>query len=141
MHYLVKIDMLLESFVSPYVYILGDFNSVHMMLNTVYLEATISSYGSPLWYMYKKDTNRKCVVAFNNIYCKKIQKGESISTAYRKYNVVSLNVMLWKSVFALRKRLLESSNILVQSILTSVFYTYKSKLTKKWNKLLYKAAL
>ena len=41
-----------------------------------------SSYGGPLWYLYKNDTYRKCVVAFNNIYCKlaKIQKGESIST-------------------------------------------------------------
>ena len=56
-------------------------------------------------------------------------------------NVDLLKVMSWKSVFALRKRLLESSNILVQHIVSSVFNMYTSHLTKKWNELLYKVAM
>ena len=61
-----------------------------MMLNAVYLEANVLAvmvlhYGICITIKkyIKKDTYRKCVVAFNNIYCKlfKIQREESISTA------------------------------------------------------------
>ena len=66
-----------------------------------------SSYGVPLWYMYKHDMYRKCVVAFNNIYHKrfKIQRGGHSFPASVNNNIYSLNVIIWKSVFTFQKKI------------------------------------
>ena len=61
----------------------------------------------------------------------------SISMEYVTNFIDSLNVILRKTLYSLRKRLLESDNVLVKSLVNSDFCIRNSSLTKKWNDILY----
>jgi hypothetical protein len=96
-------------------------------------------YGSQLWSQYKKESYRRVNVAYNNIYRKlfHIKRGESISAGYVTNNIDCFNVLVRKHVFAFRLRICASSNVLLDTIVSSAFYKYGSKLTTKWNHILY----
>ena len=89
-----------------------DLTSIQIMSNTAYLEATVPTV---MVVHYGNCTKRRLIgklmhcsiLIIYTINCFKIQRGESISTACVDNNVDSLNVILQKSVFELRKRLLE----------------------------------
>ena len=78
-------------------------------------------------------------MAYNNIYRKlfHIKRGDSISAGYVASNIDCFNVLVRKHVFAFRQRICESSNVLLETIVSSAFYKYGSKLTMQWNDLLY----
>lgn len=98
-----------------------------------------NAYCSQLWSRYRRESFKKCIVAYNDIYRNLfgIQRGESISHFYVQNNVDSFNVMLRKNVFSFRKRLLASTNSIVLTIVRSGFYLFQSSLTTKWNDILY----
>ena len=96
-------------------------------------------FGGELWSLYRKETLKKCVVAYNDIYrslCG-IVRGESMSQIYVTRKINSLNVIVRKTVFSFKRRLHNSTNVLIQSIISSAFYLTCSHLARKWDKLLY----
>jgi len=81
-------------------------------------------YGSQLWCNHKASTYTKVKVAFNNVYRKlmSIKRGCSMSMIYVQNNVNPFAVLLRKSVFNFRKRVLESTNSLVKTVVQSVYF-------------------
>ena len=98
-----------------------------------------NSYGSELWSLYKKETYKKCVVAYNDIYRKlfNIRRGESMSALYVLNGIDSFNVIVRKYIYSFKTRLQDSCNVLIGAILSSAFYLNYSSLARKWDNLLY----
>ena len=65
------------------------------------------------------------------------KKVTDISAAYVLYNNDSFNTIIRKDVFRFINKIVNSSNILIQAISESFFYTTCSSITKKWNNILY----
>ena len=95
-------------------------------------------YGSHLWCNYKASTYNKIKVAFNNVFrsLMSVSRGTSISAIYVANNIDAFPVILRKSVFRFRTRLLCSSNCLINTVINSVFYN-ESSLCKKWQEILF----
>ena len=98
-----------------------------------------SNYCCQLWSNYRRESLKKCIVAYNDIYRSLfgVQRGESISQIYVNNNIDSFKTILRKNIFSFKKRLLSSDNIIVSTIVASVFYNKCSNLTSKWTTLLY----
>ena len=107
--------------------------------NTLFKCYCSNSYGSELWSLYKKETYKKCVVAYNDIYRKlfNIRRGESMSALYVLNGIDSFNVIVRKYIYSFKTRIEESCNILIGAILSSAFYLTYSSLARKWDNLLY----
>ena len=95
-------------------------------------------YCCQLWSSYKKTTYRKINVAYRRIfrYFMKIDNATSVSCAMLNYNVDSLDVLVRKAVFNFRKRLMESDNVIIKTLVNSLFYL-DSTLCKRWSTLLF----
>ena len=95
-------------------------------------------YCCQLWRSYKKSTYRRVNVAYRRIfrYFMKIDNGSSVSYAMLNYNVDSFDVLVRKAVFNFRKRIMESENVVIKNLVTSLFYL-ESKLCKRWDKILF----
>ena len=96
-----------------------------------------NAYGCHLWSTYKQYTYKRVVVAFNNIYRKLfgILRGESMSAIYVNNNIDSFGVLVRKNVYSFKTRLGATSNLLVQCIVSSLFY-YHSSSCARWTKIL-----
>ena len=96
-----------------------------------------SIYGCPLWSSYRSADIRKAAVAYNNVYRHlfSIRRGESISQIYVYNNVNSFYVLVRKYVFSLRECLLASSNSIISTIVSSVYYNV-SALSSNWKHVL-----
>ena len=92
-----------------------------------------NSYGSELWSLYKKETYKKCVVAYNDIYRKlfNIKRGESMSALYVLNSIDSFNVIVRKYIYSFKTRIEASCNMLISAILSSAFYLSYSSLARK----------
>ena len=93
------------------------------------------TYGSHLWSIYKQYTYKRILVAFNNIYRNLfgILWGKSLSAIYANNNIDSFRVLVRKNVYSFTTRLGASSNLLVQCIVSSLFYYHSSS---RWTKIL-----
>lgn len=96
-------------------------------------------YCCALWHNFSQETYRKLKVSYNNVFrivsgCRDPQA--SISEVYVRHNVPHCNVIRRKSVFSLFKRVLSSSNNLVNTIVSSTFFL-RSKLYHFWRFVLY----
>ena len=95
-------------------------------------------YCCQLWSSYKKTTYRKINVAYRRIfrYFMKIDNATSVSCAMLNYNVDFLDVLIRKAVFNFRKRIMDSENVIIKTLVNSLFYL-DSMLCKKWNSILF----
>ena len=95
-------------------------------------------YCCQLWSMYKKTTYRKINVAYRRIfrYFMKIDNGTSVSSAMLYHNVDSLDVVVRKAIFNFRKRIMESGNVIIKTLVTSLFFL-ESNLCKRWKNILF----
>ena len=94
----------------------------------------------------KKKKNRAKIISLpKNIFGKlmmykrhlfHIRRGESISMIYVENGINSFNVLMRKYVFAFRERLLSSENVLLNTIVESIYFR-SSFLFIKWKQLLY----
>ena len=98
-----------------------------------------SVYGSQIWTCYKKNVFRKATVAYNNI-CRvlfNIKRGFSMSQFYVNNSIDSFTVLYRKSIGNFRQRLLACNNLLVHTIITSVFFFFNSSHASVWSKHLF----
>jgi hypothetical protein len=97
-----------------------------------------SFYCSQLWCSYSTACFRKLQASYNRIFrvLFKLDRLCSISQKCIEYNIDSFKVLLRKSIFGFRTRLLNCDNTIIQSITRSTFYMSCS-LTAKWNHLLF----
>ena len=96
-------------------------------------------YICQLWHSYSKMSYQRIQVAYNNIFrmLLKVQRGCSISHAFVSCNLDGFKTIVQKAVWGFYRRVLASSNHLVQILTSSSFFTYASKTFKKWNEILY----
>ena len=66
----------------------------------------------------------------------KIDNGTSVSCAMLYHNIDSLDVLVRKAAFNFRKRLMESENDIIKTLVNSLFFM-ESKLCKRWSKILF----
>jgi hypothetical protein len=95
-------------------------------------------YAAHLWCHYKKKSMEKVRVAFNNIFrsLMSIKLGESISLFYMNNDIANFNILLRKSIYLFRLRVLECSNVTVSSTINSSFFL-NSSINKKWTDMLF----
>ena len=96
-------------------------------------------YGGHLWSQYRASDMKKLQVAFNDIYrlLFGIHRGESMSHIYVLHNIASFNVLLRKAIFSFQKRLLDSDNAYISTILKSVYFHAYSATSRHWSLSLY----
>jgi len=89
-----------------------------------------------LWSTYKQYKHKRVVVGFNNIYRNLfgILWGESLSAIYVNNKIDSFAVLVRKNVYSFKTRLGATSNLLVQCIVSSLFY-YHSSCCARWTKI------
>ena len=98
-----------------------------------------SVYGCQLWTLYKPSVFKKAIVAYNNV-CRKmftIARGESMSAFYVNNGLDSFTVLNRKNIGGFRKRLQDCDNMLVQNIVSSVFFYFHSSHSANWQRFLF----
>ena len=98
-----------------------------------------SFYCCQLWCSYCVVSYRKLKVAYNRILriLFRLDYDCSISAKCIELNVDCFEVLLRKSIFSFRSRILSSDNELILAICGSNYF-YHSALTKCWNNILFK---
>ena len=96
-------------------------------------------YCSQLWCSYYSIPYRQLQTAYNRIFriLFKFDRYASISQKCIDLNVDSFQVLIRKSIFSFRSRLLNCDNTIIKSITQSTFYM-SCLLTEKWNQLLFR---
>jgi len=96
-------------------------------------------YMGHLWYKYCKSNFVKLKVAYNNIYRSllKIKRRESISREYVQNRIDSFSCIRRKFIYSFYKRVMDSGNELVLTMVTSSYFNYSSAMFRKWIKLLF----
>jgi len=98
-----------------------------------------SMYGGNLWTNYSKCMFDKVKVAFNNIYryMFNVKRGESISASMLNNNIDCFSVLLRKYHFSFRKRVFNSCNMYVKTVVNSFYFNHCSSFHNIWNKNLF----
>ena len=93
---------------------------------------------SQLWWNFNLSSIRKLHVAYNHVFRKlmKIATGASISAKFVESNVDGFRAVWRKLIHRFRCRVLNSCNMFVQCISSSVFFL-TSKLNTHWTKELF----
>ena len=96
-------------------------------------------YGSHLWNNYSQQAYRRIHVAYNNVFRAlfHVKRGDSVSQEFVLRNIDVLKVLIRKAIYGFYTRIKNSKNVLVNCILSSVYFMYSSKAFSKWTKLLY----
>ena len=97
-----------------------------------------SFYCSQTWCIYKLETIRRLRVAYNNVFrlLMKLPPRTSISYTMVTCDVDHFNVIFRKSINCFIKRLSLSCNILVNTILSSLYFM-NGNMFKTWQNILY----
>ncbi len=95
-------------------------------------------YCSTLWCYFNVETLRCLKVAFNRIFriLLNLKHRISMSQAFVTRNLNPFPVILRKSIVSFRSRILNSNNVLVYTIVNSMYFMF-SDLTKHWNDLIF----
>ena len=111
-------------------------NEVKLELFRTYFS---SLYMSQLWCNYKSTSYRRIHVAYNNIFrsLMSIKRGESISAAYTVNNINGFATLERKIAYSFYRRIMSSNNLLVITVISSVYFTSFSHNLRKWNKMLF----
>ena len=94
-------------------------------------------YCSYLWKTFSKKTHDSVRVAYNNVFriLMSIQRKCSVSSHYVSNNVDCFIVLSRKLIVCFRKRLFDSDNIIIKSIVHSAHFNLSSLLSKRWQKI------
>lgn len=97
-----------------------------------------SFYCSHLWYKYNSTTARRLHVAYKAVFRNlfNLNFDASISMHMLAFNVDVLQVILRRNVFSFKKRLLASSNSLINVITQGIQFHFSDTM-KAWDKMLY----
>ena len=97
-------------------------------------------------FLYKIDmkvkisnTLDKVRVAYNNAFraFMSVDRRSSVSAAFIQKGINHFNVLYRKAVYGFKSRLFECNNSIVQNVIQSPFFIYKSKLYTQWHDILY----
>ena len=96
-------------------------------------------YCCQLWHSFNKESLRRLKVAYNRIFriLFGLEHRTSMSAAFIEHDVAHFNVLLRKTIYGFKCRLLKSSNFLIQTVFNAMFFT-RSKLFNTWCDKLYK---
>ena len=91
-------------------------------------------YCSALWCNYTKDTYNKLKVAFNNTFrfFFNVRGIISISTTFMFLGIDTVQVLIRKAIASFYRRVRDSGNNIIQSVLYSPFFNYQRILFKHW---------
>ena len=97
-----------------------------------------SFYCSQLWSSYSTVSYKKLKCLYNRIMriLFNLNSDCSISAKCLEFNIDCFDVLLRKSVFSFRNRLLSSDNLIIESICRSDYF-YNCSLTRRWNSTLF----
>ena len=97
-----------------------------------------SFYCSQLWSTFTTTSFRKLQSSYNRVLrvLFKLDYDSSISAKCLELNIDCMKVLLRKSVYGFRCRILTCDNFLIQNIVKTTFFLYSS-LSKRWNSLLF----
>ena len=98
-----------------------------------------SMYGCHLWQRYGASTIKKIQVAYNNVFrtLMGIKRGDSISHAFVASNVQGFKSLVRKCISGFYLRIMDSTNALVKSVISSVYFTCGSHIFSNWKYLLF----
>ena len=113
--------------------------SSHSVMIQLFKSFCYNLYGAHLWSRYCKKSHKKSNVAYNDVLRKlfNIKRGDSISRAAVGFNIFTFSELRRNMCFKFIKRLHKCKNILVETVIGSVFFSYGSNLLNKWIALLY----
>ena len=96
-------------------------------------------YSCQLWCNYSPILYRRLKVAFNNILraLLHIVRGASISQVFVSNNITDFNSLIRKTVYGFYQRVISSNNVLMETLLSSVYFVNGSILFTKWCNLLF----
>ena len=96
-------------------------------------------YGIHLWADFTPSTLDKVRVAYNNVFraFMSVDRRSSVSAAFVQKGINHFNVLYRKAVYGFKSRLFDCSNSIVQNVIQSPFFIYKSKLYTQWHDILY----
>lgn len=97
-----------------------------------------SFYCCQTWNMYKSETIRRLKVAYNNVFRQlmKLAPRTSMSYAMSTCDINHFNVIYRKSINCFNNRLSLSSNILVKTVIESLYFM-NGNMFKTWPNILY----
>ena len=98
-----------------------------------------SIYMCQLWCCFRKCTQNRIKVAYNNIFrsLMNIDRRESISAEYVSKNVHSFMSLERKYQYSCFKRVMQSTNVLISTIVSSSYFVHSSILFSHWNNNLF----
>lgn len=96
-------------------------------------------YGAQLWGHYKGCSYRKLNTAYNNVFriLMNIVRGTSISRCFMYGDVLSFKPLNRKCISGFYKRIMDSDNVLLRTMVSSAYFVYKSPLFNHWKKFLF----
>ena len=99
----------------------------------------LNLYSCQLWCNYSVALYKRLKVAFNNILraLLHVVRGASISQVYVSNNITDFNSLVRKNVYGFLQRIQNCCNVLIKTVLSSVYFIYGSNLLKKWCSVLY----
>ena len=105
----------------------------------LFISHCTNMYGPQLWSKFHNEKFGKLKVAYNNIFrhLMHIHVRDSISAKFMCYNVNAFPVVYRKLAYGFYKRLHNTDNLLLNAIVTSAFFVYKSALHMQWRKTFY----
>ena len=98
-----------------------------------------SIYMSSVWCNFSKSTKSRVRVAYNNCYraFMNVSRRESISGQYVSNGVNTFIILDRKYMYSSLKRIMESSNILINTVVSSTYFVHKSRIFNEWNDKLF----
>ena len=104
-----------------------------------YVIVNDNMYCCALWHKYNVSSYRSLNVAHNNVFrhLLKISGPCSISQLFVTYGIDHFTVLLRKSMYGVMSRVFNSDNILVKTVVNSMYFMYDSDLYKTWVTTLY----
>ena len=110
-------------------------NSVKLQLFKSYCS---SFYCGHLWYNFTQAAMSKVRVAYKQIYRRffKLSKFDSITHSMVTNFIDPFDVIIRKSIYSFKQRIISTSNIIINTIYNSAYFA-KSSICNLWHKLLY----
>jgi hypothetical protein len=96
-----------------------------------------SMYCSNLWKSHSVKSLKRIKVAYNNVFrlLLGVTRNCSVSQLFVSHYVDSFTVLQRKLIHSFSERVLTCENVLVTTIVSSMYFTYSSPLCKRWFKL------
>ena len=92
-------------------------------------------YGILLWADFTPSTLDKVRVAYNNVFraFMSVDRRSSVSAAFIQKGINHFTVLYRKVVYGFKSRLFDCNNSIVQNVIQSPFFIYKSELYTLWH--------